>query len=255
MKKLQCILIRFLNCGVITAPPVNDPKQRIHQVRYQTGTGFKDFAAFRRALPNEDPVASSAMPESWVRAILLVRSNYLSGESSGVRPELVTSLAHLIHKSVTPIIPLRGSLSASGDSIPLSYMPAMLHGSSEVKVWTDGERGDLGRQRVVADVALSGSSLAPLQLGPKDGLAMVNGTAVSAGVSSLALNDAHDSIIPSQVLTAMGVEALRGSTESFDPFFSEIRPHCGQREVSRNIRNFSRDLTLVSGKVEDYAKG
>ena len=255
VKKLQRNLIRFLNCGVIIPSPVNETKPRDFQVKNETSTGCKNISAFSRALPNEDPVASSTMPESWVRATLLVRGNSLSSGNSGVRPELVTSLVHLINKSVTPVVPLRGSISASGDLIPLSYIAATLQGSSEVEVWMDGEREGQARQRVAADVALSRSSLAPLQLGPKDGLAMVNGTAVSAGVASLALHDAHGLVILSQVLTAMGVEALRGSTESFDPFFSDIRPHGGQREVSRNIRSFLRGSILISDKADEYANG
>ena len=172
-----------------------------------------------------------------------------------MRPELVRSLVGLLNNSVTPIIPLRGSISASGDLIPLSYIAATLQGSSEVEVWTDGKRRDLGHQRITADVALSNFSLVSLQLGPKEGLAMVNGTVVSTGVGSLALHDAHGAIILSQILTAMSVEALRGSTESFDPFFSMTRPQAGQRGVSNNIRNFLRRSMLVSDKAEDYANG
>ena len=255
VEKLQRNLIRFLNCGVIATPSADNPNHEDCQEKWEYSAGSIDLSKFRRALPNEDLIASSTMPGSWVRATLLVRGNSLSRGNSGVRPELVGSLVHLVNKRVTPIIPLRGSISASGDLIPLSYIAATLQGSSEVEVWTDDETGDLGRQRVTAEVALAKFSLAPIQLGPKEGLAVVNGTAVSAGVGSLALHDAHGLIILSQVLTAMGVEALRGSAESFDPYFSEVRPHAGQSEVSSNIRSFLKGSTLLSDKEEDYANG
>ena len=255
MEKLQRNLIRFLNCGVIATPSADNSNHKDCQEKWEYGAGCIDLSKFRRVLPNEDLIASTTMPESWVRATLLVRGNSLSRGSSGVRPELVSSLVRLVNTRVTPIIPLRGSISASGDLIPLSYIAATLQGSSEVEVWSDVEKGDLGRRRVTADVALAKSSLAPIQLGPKEGLAMVNGTAVSAGVGSLALHDAHGLIILSQVLTAMGVEALRGSAESFDSFFAEVRPHPGQSEVSSNIRSFLKGSTLLSDKEEDYANG
>jgi len=219
---------------------------------YEENNGLR-CSTIGRALPNEDLIASSTMPETWVRAALLVRANSLSSGNSGVRAELVSSLIDLLNKSVTPVIPLRGSISASGDLIPLSYIAATLQKSSEVEVWIDDESKGLGRQRITADKALSRSSLAPLKLGPKEGLSMVNGTGVSAGVGSLALHDAHGLVILSQILTAMGVEALRGSTESFDPFLSRVRPHRGQSEVSSNIRNFLRGSRLVCDKAEDYA--
>ena len=252
VERLQRNLIRFLNCGVISTPSIDNHN---HKGISEYSGGRVNVSECGRPLPNQDLIASTTLPESWVRATLLVRGNSLSRGTSGVRSELVSSLLHLVNKRVTPIIPLRGSISASGDLIPLSYIAATLQGSSEVEVWTNVETGNLGRQRVTADVALAKSSLAPIQLGPKEGLAIVNGTAVSAGVGSLALHGAHGLVILSQVLTAMGVEALRGSAESFHSFFSDIRPHCGQREVSSNIRSFLKGSKLLSDKEEDYANG
>jgi len=219
---------------------------------HQTNTRHTDPSIFKNALPNEDPVSSSVMPESWVRATLLIRTNTLSCGHSGVRPALVNSLVRLLRDNVTPLIPLRGSISASGDLIPLSYVAGTLQGSPGVEVYVND--GADGRKRVTADVALCNSLLSPLQLGPKEGLAIVNGTAVSAGVGSLALHDAHSLIILSQILTAMGVESLRGSNESFEPFFSKCRPHAGQAEAARNIRGFLKGSALLSDKEQDHAE-
>lgn len=191
------------------------------------------------------------MPESWVRGTLLIRCNSLASGNSGVRSALVGGLIHMLRHNITPVIPLRGSISASGDLIPLSYVAGVLQGSPGVSVWMTESEGH-GRQQVPADVALSRLSQAPLRFGPKEGLAIVNGTAASASVGSLALHDAHGLLILSQVLTAMGVEALRGSAESFDPFFSKIRPHPGQTEVARNIDRFLLGSQLISDDDHDY---
>ncbi|KAI9879101.1 MAG: hypothetical protein M1830_009554 [Pleopsidium flavum] len=148
----------------------------------------------------------------------------------------------LLRKDIIPRIPLRGSISASGDLMPLSYIGGTLEGKRGVTVWT-GNR--MNRRIVTADVALAESSLDPIKLGPKEGLAIINGTAVSTGVAALAIFDANNIAILSQVLTAMSVEALRGTDESFDPFFAAVRPHSGQIEAARNIRSFLTGSKLV----------
>ena len=249
--KLQRNLISFLNCGIIPSQKSNDIL--IHDGI--NGTENKSLIGphsrhFAKALVNEDPMATSVMPESWVRGTLLIRCNSLASGNSGVRSALAHGLIDMLVHHITPVIPLRGSISASGDLIPLSYVAGALHGSPGVSVWIDDSNG--GRQQVSADVALAKYGQTPLQFGPKEGLAIVNGTAVSASVGALALIDAHGLLVLSQVLTAMGVEALRGSAESFDPFFSTIRPHPGQTEVARNIDRFLHGSQLVSDDDHDY---
>ena len=199
---------------------------------------------FKETLLNEDPVASTFMPESWVKSSLLIRGNSLAGGNSGVRPELIQNLVGLLRKEIIPVIPIRGSVSASGDLIPLSYIGGALEGSPGIQVWVNDHKG--GREIITADVALSQSSVAPLRLAPKEGLAIVNGTAVSAGVGTLALHDAHCLAILSQILTAMSVESLRGCAESFDPFLAAVRPHAGQIEAARNIRSFLMGSKLIT---------
>ena len=237
MQNLQRNLISFLNCGVLnTSERKNLPGESLNVSHLDR--------RFTSALPNEDPVASSTTPESWVRSALLIRCNSLASGNSGVRPTLVDGLVHMLRNDITPVIPLRGSISASGDLIPLSYVAGTLQGSPGIQVrMTDGRKG---RVQLSADVALAKHALAPLRLGPKEGLAIVNGTAVSAGVGALALHEAHSLMVLSQVLTAIGVEALSGSAESFDPFFSACRPHSGQVEAGHNIRSFLSGSKLVS---------
>ena len=248
--KLQRTLISFLNCGVLTPPTstssytnINIPTKGVPKLNHI------DILS-NSVLPSENSFVSTAMPEPWVRASLLIRSNSLAAGNSGVRFELVKNLVEFIRNDICPVIPIRGSISASGDLIPLSYIGGALEGSPGIQVSVK-DKTTGSRELLTADAALSRTHLAPLRLGPKEGLAIVNGTAVSAGVGTLALHETHCLTILSQVLTAMSVESLKGSTESFDPFLAKIRPHVGQIEASRNIRNFLKGSQLVSTNDHD----
>ena len=174
------------------------------------------------------------MPESWARASIVVRINSLASGHSGVRSAILQSMIGLLKNDIVPLIPLRGSISASGDLMPLSYIGGAMQGDPGIRVWASSARD--GRRRVTtADVALRESSLSPIELKPKEGLAIINGTAVSTGVAALVMHDANCLGNASQVLTAMSVEALGGAKESFDPIFARLRPHPGQIEAARNI--------------------
>jgi phenylalanine ammonia-lyase len=100
-------------------------------------------------------------------------------------------MADILEKDIVPTIPLRGSISASGALIPLAYVVGTLQGKPSVTVWS-GSRATRSRRTVAADVALREASLKPLELRPKEGLAIVNGTGVSAGVAALVMHNAND---------------------------------------------------------------
>ena len=197
------------------------------------------------ALPLNDPAAATCMPESWVRASMLIRLNSLASGASGVRLSTIDTLAQLLQKNVVPRIPIRGSISASGDLSPLSYIGGVMQGKPSVTAWI-GDRLPGARHMARADLALAMHSINPVKLGPKEGLAIVNGTAVSAGVGALALHEALFQTGLSQILTAMSVEALSGTDESFDPFFAQVRPHPGQKETAENIFAFLSQSALVN---------
>ncbi|KAJ7826808.1 L-Aspartase-like protein [Mycena olivaceomarginata] len=195
------------------------------------------------ALPLLDPLHSSSMPESWVRGSILCRMNSLLRGHSGVRWELLQKMNDLLSANITPLVPLRGSISASGDLAPLSYhlahatlCPAgCVMGNPRIRVF-DGPAAFGGRKIVSCREALSAHRIEPLPLAPKEGVGLTNGTAFSAAVASLVLNDAVHLALLSQVCTAMGTEALAGSRGSFDPFIHDIaRPHPGQIESAKII--------------------
>ncbi|RYC65177.1 hypothetical protein CHU98_g1042 [Xylaria longipes] len=190
-------------------------------------------------LPINEPVGATTMPESWARAAMLVRLNSLSRGASGIRLCVAESLVDFLNKDIVPRIPVRGSISASGDLSPLSYIGAAMQGKRSATVFS-GPRTKGKRMVVRADAALASAGITPIDIQAKEGLAIVNGTAVSAGIASLALHECFCLAALSQVLTAMSVEALLGTDESFDPFIAQTRPHPGQLDSAKNIYAFLR---------------
>lgn len=190
--------------------------------------------------------AATCMPESWVRASMLVRLNSLAAGASGVRVQITDRLADLLNHDIVPLVPLRGSISASGDLSPLSYIGGVLQGKKYVSAYV-GPRAPRGRRKLVrGDAALAQAKLTPLTVVAKEGLAIVNGTAVSAGVAALAAYDCTNLAALSQVLTAMTVEAICGTDESFDPFIAAVRSHPGQLDSSHNLFQFLSGSRLIN---------
>ncbi|PYI08490.1 putative phenylalanine ammonia-lyase [Aspergillus sclerotiicarbonarius CBS 121057] len=167
-----------------------------------------------------------------VRGTMLLRCNSLLRGHSGVRIEIIDLLLHALNEEITPVIPLRGSISASGDLSPLAYIGGLIEGNPDIYVHVR----ENGKARVMtAEAALQHAKISPLSLNAKEGLSIVNGTAVSAAAASLVLYDSHNLAILSQVLTAMANEALVGTVDNYHEFISQCRPHPGQAEVARNI--------------------
>lgn len=195
-----------------------------------------------------NPYAVLAMPEAWVRGTMLVRCNSLLRGHSAVRLNVIKTMLTLLEHDVIPLVPLRGSISASGDLCPLSYLAGALEGNSDVRVWTGPSHA---RTPITADIALRNLNITPISFGPKETLAILNGTAVSAAVGCLALHQADNLALLSQVLTSIGVEALLGRLESFDPFIANVRPHKGQKEVAQNVCAFLKGSLLANEEDSD----
>ncbi|KAJ7776524.1 L-Aspartase-like protein [Mycena maculata] len=188
-------------------------------------------------LPLLDPGSSTTMPEAWVRGAMLIRMNSLVRGHSGVRWELIEKIHETLRANVIPVVPLRGSISASGDLSPLSYVAGLLMGNPSIRAF-DGPQVFGSRKMVSSRIALSAHNIEPISLASKEHLGILNGTAFSTSVASLALNDAIHLTLLAQVCTALGTEALLGSRGSFDPFIHSVaRPHPGQVECAGNIWN------------------
>lgn len=239
VEELQRLLLRDLHYGMLAQPACG------HCSSQDDSNGSQDEASmFASSLPLNEPVAATCMPESWARAAMIIRLNSLSSGASGVQISTIQNLLQLLEHDITPRIPIRGSISASGDLSPLSYIGGVMQGKPSLTVWTGNRRA--GKRRIVkANLALAEAKISPVKLSAKEGLAIVNGTAISTGVAALAMHEAHSLAILSQLLTAMSVEALAGTDESFDPFFAQVRPHPGQEEAARNIYAFLAGSQLV----------
>ncbi|KAL8937539.1 MAG: hypothetical protein Q9216_004381 [Gyalolechia sp. 2 TL-2023] len=244
IEELQDVLVRELQSGILTTPPNPDISgQGLGKARETLDDTSPAGTPLSNSLAGSND--GTCMPETWVKAAMLIRTNSLASGYSGVRPVLIQNMISLIQNDVIPRVPLRGSISASGDLMPLSYIGGLLQGRRRLFTMI-GDRS-LGQRRATnAEEALKSVALEPLRLAPKEGLAIVNGTSFSAGLAALVTHDANGLAVLAQVLTAMSVEALCGTAESFDPMFANVRPHPGQIESSFNIRSFLHDSKLVN---------
>ncbi|KAI0034707.1 phenylalanine ammonium lyase [Vararia minispora EC-137] len=198
-----------------------------------------------------DPFSASSMPEAWVRGAILIRVNSLVRGHSAVRWELLERMVDLLQENITPFIPLRGSISASGDLTPLSYIAGAVMGNPSIRVF-DGPRSAHARAVVSSADALAAHGLASLPLQAKEHLGIMNGTAFSASVGALVLHDATHLALLAQVLTAMGTEALLGVRANYAPFIHEVaRPHPGQVEAARTIWDLLEDSPLAFGHEKE----
>ncbi|KAF3920310.1 Imidazolonepropionase [Arthrobotrys entomopaga] len=194
------------------------------------------------------------MPLSWVRASIITRCNHLLRGHSGVRMDVMNALLELLRNGLTPIIPLRGSISASGDLMPLSYIAAVLEGNPDIQVYHDCKP----EPRIIsAKDALSVAGLTAFTLGPKEGLGLTNGSSPSTAVGSLAVYDANRLLVLAQSLTAMTCEAMMGNAENYHEFAAAIRPHAGQIEIAANVRGMLAESKLVetSASKDHFRQG
>jgi histidine ammonia-lyase len=205
---------------------------------YGVNTGFGDLATARipatelRAL-QRNLVRSHAvgvgepLPADAVRAILLLRANTLAAGRSGVRLETLRLLIDMLDRGVLPFMPMHGSVGASGDLAPLAHAALVLIG--------EGEAFHDGKRKTAAD-ALRHADLKPIELAPKEGISLINGTQVMTAIGCLALHDAEVLATCADVVAAMSAEALRATDEPWDDAIHAARPHPGQRIVAANLR-------------------
>ena len=177
------------------------------------------------------------LPAEECRAILVARVNCLAKGYSAVRPALVDRLVELLNRDIVPCIPQMGSVGASGDLIPGSYVAAVVMGQRAVY--------HRGRVRPASE-AYAETGLAPMTLEPKEGLAMVNGTNFMTGLSILAATDALRLATIADACTAMATEVLTSISGPFEPFLHDVvKPHPGQIASARRIRSMLEGSRLV----------
>ena len=178
-----------------------------------------------------------------VRAIMLLRANVLLRPTSGVRPELPLALIAMLNAGIVPWVPEQGSVGASGDLAPLAHLALVLMGESDVLIPS--------RERRPAAPALAAAGLRPFRLGPKEGLAFINGTQAQTALLSLLVHDAQTLWRSSLGAAAMSLEALRGTPTPLDPRIHENRPHDGQRRAALLLRELLADSEIRESHREN----
>jgi histidine ammonia-lyase len=186
-------------------------------------------------------------PRDVVRAMLLLRAVSLALGHSGCRPEIVDGLLELLEREVTPVVPVQGSVGASGDLAPLAHLAAVLVGEGEA--W-------LGDRRMPAGLALRGAGLQPLTLEAKEGLALINGTQFSTAWAVLALRDAQRVWEAGVGAAAFSTEVLLGTFTPAREDVQALRPYPGALETARRLRAYAVDSEVVAshrdcGEVQD----
>ncbi|MBT4042450.1 MAG: histidine ammonia-lyase [Rhodospirillaceae bacterium] len=167
------------------------------------------------------------LPRNIVRLIMALKLLSLGRGASGVRWEVIDLLTDMLAKGVTPVIPGQGSVGASGDLAPLAHMTAPMLG--------EGEASYQG-QLMTGAAALAAAGLQPIVLGPKEGLALINGTQVSTALALAGLFETWRCALGAIVTGALSTDAIMGSAAPFRPEVQALRGHQGQIDVGLALR-------------------
>lgn len=220
---------------------------------YGVNTGFGKLAKTRIAAQDLDRLqvnivrshaagVGAPLSAGVTRLILLMKLNALSQGASGISLAAMEALAALINADVLPVIPGQGSVGASGDLAPLSHMSLVLIGEGETLV--------KGR-RVSGVEALKAAGVAPVALGPKEGLALLNGTQVSTALALSGLVAAERNAEAAILAGAMSVDAVMGSDTPFDPRIHALRPHPGQILAASHYRRLLAGSQIRASHLEN----
>jgi histidine ammonia-lyase len=219
---------------------------------YGVNTGFGSLAKTRipaeavtelqrRLVLSHAAGTGPLLEDRLVRGIMIAKINGLARGASGVRRSTVEALAALVNAEVYPCIPAKGSVGASGDLAPLAHMSAALMGEGEVRIE--------GRVRHARD-GLARAGLKPLDLAAKEGLALLNGTQVSAVLAAAGLFAAAQVFAAALVTGAMSVDAAAGSDAPFDPRIHHLRGQPGQIEVARTLAQLMAGSEIRRSHIE-----
>jgi histidine ammonia-lyase len=231
------------------AREIVDRLDREGEVVYGVTTGFGALAdravdPADRALLQRSVVLSHAagsgprLDDEVVRGMILLRARTLAAGLSGVRVELVEALLGILEAGIIPWVPEHGSLGASGDLAPLAAVATVLLGQG----WTAGPRGD----RVAGADAMRAHGLTPIEVEPKEGLALINGTDAMTSLLALAVHDVEDLLRIADVACALAVEALLGTTVAYDERVVALRPAQGQADSAANLRALLQGSPIVA---------
>jgi histidine ammonia-lyase len=213
--------------------------------------GREDLEALQRNLVLSHACGVGALlPDPIVRLVLVLKAASLARGASGVRVATVERLIQLLEAEIYPCVPSKGSVGASGDLAPLAHLSAALLGIGDVRM-----KGEL----VPAAVALERSGLGTYSLGPKEGLALLNGTQVSTALALAGLFETEKVFAAAVVAGALSTDALKGSDTPFDARIHALRGQPGQIDVASKLRDLMAQSEIreshrapdVDDKVQD----
>jgi len=220
---------------------------------YGVNTGFGSLAIQRIApddvrnvqinlLRSHAAGVGEPLEEDVVRAMMVIAAASLARNRSGVRPEVIDLLCAFLNRRITPVVPSRGSVGASGDLAPLAHLALALIGEAEVFY---------AEQRVPAGLALKQTGLSPVTLQGKEGLALINGTHMMTAIAALGLCDTDRLSEASVCAGAMAVDACRATDRPFDARLHQARNQPGQQRVAELVRNLLEGSTILPSHKED----
>ncbi len=226
---------------------------------YGINTGFGSLAEVkiphdalgdlqRNLLRSHAAGVGEPLPVTTVRAMMALRANVLAKGYSGIRRATLEHLIDLLNHRVHPVVPSRGSVGASGDLAPLAHLALVL--IAEGSAIADDGRPFPGRD------ALAQAGLSPVDLAPKEGLALINGTQASTAVAALTLLGAERLARAADIAAALSIDGLRGSYHPFEPRLHDARPYDGQRTSAANLLALLQDSPINRshencGRVQD----
>ena len=220
---------------------------------YGINTGFGKLAKTRIANADLEKLqinivrshaagVGAALPNNVVRLIMLLKLRSLAQGASGISIVTMETLVTLINADVLPVIPGQGSVGASGDLAPLAHMSLVLIGEGDAVV---------SGKRVSGAEALKVAGLTPLTLGPKEGLALLNGTQVSTALALLGLVNAERNTAAAILAGALSLDAIMGSDTPFDARIHALRPHAGQVWAASHYRRLMAGSEIRKSHLKD----
>ncbi|WP_445664127.1 histidine ammonia-lyase [Fodinibius sp. AD559] len=189
------------------------------------------------------------IPKDISRLMLQLKIHALGLGNSGISEKTFDRLIYFSDHDLIPAMPEKGSVGASGDLAPLAHMSLPLLGYG--LFWNED-----GTDTIPAEKVLNEHELEPINLQPKDGLSLINGTQQMGAYGAYVLEKSLSMLKAADLIAAMSLEALQGSIKPFDERIHEIRPHEGQQQVARNVRNLLVESEILEshrdcGKVQD----
>lgn len=207
--------IYAVNTGVGLLANVRIPREDLDQLQ-------------RNVIRSHSAGVGDPLARDVVRAMMLIRANVLAKGFSGIRPLVAERLCDLLNRGVTPVVPSQGSVGASGDLAPLAHMALVLMGEGEAEV---------GGAVLPGGEALARAGIPAIELHPKEGISLINGTQAMLAIGCLELDAAETLVESAEVICALTLDAQRGTPKAFDERIHAARPHPGQMESAARLRS------------------